>query len=218
MSSLKIHRLYGFFMRRFRPRRARQIARRFPLLSNPEARVLDVGGGAYPWELLNPAARITILNVNRPQSIPDRCKWEFVVGDGTRLAYPDGSFDLVFSNSVIEHVGDGEAQRRFATEMLRVGKQIYCQTPNRWFPVEPHLITVFVHWLPHAMQRRVVRFGSLWGLVVKPTQHEIDDFLATTRLLSRAEVAALFPGCIVRAERVLGLTKSFIVETSERVP
>ncbi len=48
--------------------------------------------------------------------------------------------------------------------MLRVGKQIYLRDPEPAFPVEPHLITIFVHWLPHAMLRQVVRLGSLWGL------------------------------------------------------
>ncbi len=74
--------------------------------------------------------------------------------------YPDGSFDLVFSNSVID-VGDLHAQRQFANKMLRVGKRVYCQTLNRWFPVEPCLIAVFIHWLPFSIARKVVRFASV---------------------------------------------------------
>ena len=199
-------------MKRFRPARAKAIGAKFPLLNNRGARVLDVGGGGYPWDLLNPAAHITILNMSRPHTVPDDTKHEFVIGDGTNLQYADQSFDLVFSNSVIEHVGDFEAQKCFANEMLRVGKNIYCQTPNKWFPVEPHLIAVFIHWLPFSILRRVVRYGCIWGVITKPSQQEVDEFLNTTRLLTQDEFIELYPDCEIRFERVLGMTKSFIAE------
>lgn len=209
---MNIHTIYGFFMRRFRPRRARDFGNRFPIIFDPQARILDVGGGAFPWSDLKPTARLTILNRTRPHSIPENCNWEFVDGDGTSLQYADASFDLVFSNSVIEHVGSFDAQQKFANEMLRVGKRIYCQTPNMWFPVEPHLVAVFIHWLPYPIVRRLVRFASVWGWVSKPDQGRIDDFLKSTRLLTQREVMDLFPDCSLRREKALGLTKSFIVE------
>jgi len=199
-------------MKRFRPVRARDIGKRFPILSDPQARILDVGGRAFPWAELMPAARITILNRARPHSVSEHCEWEFVEDDGTDLQYSDGSFDLVFSNSVIEHVGGFQAQRQFAAEMMRVGKRIYCQTPNLWFPIEPHLIAVFIHWLPFPVARKLVRFASVWGWVKKPDQEKMDDFLKSTRLLTRRGVVDLFPGCYLRRERLSGLTKSFIVE------
>jgi len=199
-------------MKRFRPARAKAIGERFPILQDPNAKVLDVGGSAYPWDMLSPAAHITILNVTRPRNIPENSPWEFVVGNGTQLDYPDNSFDLVFSNSVIEHVGDFEAQTKFANEMRRVGKQLYCQTPNKWFPVEPHLIALFIHWLPFSIVRKLVRYGSIWGWVSKPDQQQIDDFLFSTRLLTLEEFKNFYPDCEIRFERVLGLTKSFIAE------
>jgi SAM-dependent methyltransferase len=209
---MDIHAIYSFFMNRFRPARAKAIGARFPLLNNPEARALDVGGGGYPWDLLNPAAHITILNMSRPHTVPENTKWEFVIGDGTNLQYPDQSFDLVFSNSVIEHVGDFETQSRFAKEMLRVGKNIYCQTPNKWFPIEPHLIAAFIHWFPYPIARKLVRYGCIWGLVTKPSQQRIDEFLSTTRLLTLNEFKQLYPDCKIHLERFFGLTKSFIAE------
>jgi hypothetical protein len=81
-----------------------------------------------------------------------------------------------------------------------------------WFPVEPHLIAVFIHWLPFRMVRKLVRFASIWGWVAKPDQEKIDSFLKSTRLLNQHEVIDLFPNCVLRRERVFGLTKSFIVE------
>jgi SAM-dependent methyltransferase len=204
-----------FFMKRFRPTRARDIKERFPILFDARAHILDVGGGVFPWNELAPTAKITILNKDRHHSLPslpDHCRWEFIYGDGTNLPYKDASFDLVFSNSVIEHVGNSDAQQKFAKEMLRVGKRIYCQTPNKWFLVEPHLIALFIHWLPFSVLRKIVRLGSVWGLVTKPDQTEIDRCLKSIKLLTYNEMVDLFPNCTLRRETVLGLTKSFIVE------
>jgi hypothetical protein len=207
---MNIHSIYSFFMKRFRPARARAIGAHFPILGDPQARVLDVGGGDYPWDLLNPAAHITILNLTRPDTVPEGSRYAFVVGDGTDLQYSDMHFDLVFSNSVIEHVGNHEAQRRFADEMRRVGRSVYCQTPNKWFPIEPHLIAAFIHWLPYRIARRVVRYCSIWGLVARPNQEQIDEFLLGTRLLTLSEFKKLYPDCRISFERVFCLTKSFI--------
>ena len=77
-----------------------------------------------------------------------------MAGDGRALPFRDEAFDVVFSNSVIEHVGDAASQRRFAREVARVGRAYWVQTPNRWFPVEQHLLTPLVHWLPKSWQRR----------------------------------------------------------------
>ena len=65
-----------------------------------------------------------------------------------KLPFGDGSFDFVFSNSAIEHLRTPERQRRFAVEVARVGKRYCVQTPNRWFPLESHLLTPWVHYLP----------------------------------------------------------------------
>jgi ubiquinone/menaquinone biosynthesis C-methylase UbiE len=157
--------------------------------------------------------KLTIVNLDdRHKSLIELAGHAFIAADGRQLPFSDKEFDLVFSNSVIEHVGDRDSQMRFANEMLRVGKSIYCQTPNRWFPIEPHLIAPFLHWLPFAMARRLVRYGSIWGLVTRPSQEQIDDLLSSIRLLSLREVRRLFGGCTIRSERIFGLAKSFIVE------
>lgn len=71
--------------------------------------------------------------------------------------YPDGSFDLAFSIRLSTWAGF-HAQRQFANELLRVGKRVYFQTLNRWFPLESCLIAVFIHWLPFSVARKIVRF------------------------------------------------------------
>lgn len=205
-------RVYKFIMSIFRPARAKDIADRFVILSDPAARVLDIGGGAFPWSYIQPSAKIIVMNLDLPESIINHPGIQFVAGDALRMPFNPMAFDLVFSNSVIEHVGNHAQQHQFAIGMLSAGKQLYCQTPNKWFPIEPHILTLFVHWFPFSVKRKLVRYFSIWGLIAKPSQKKIDEVLKGINLLSENEFAALFPGCVMRKEKVLGLTKSFIVE------
>lgn len=83
---------------------------------------------------------------------------EFVLGDGRSMPFEDNSFDLVFSNAVIEHVGSLQQQERFLLESVRVArKHIFLTTPNRWYPVELHTLLPFVHYLPKQWHRRILR-------------------------------------------------------------
>jgi hypothetical protein len=132
---MNMHQLYTFFLRYFRTRRMRQFAEAFKL--RPETRVLDVGGTPYNWSLLPFQPRLTILNITAP---PDRSGADYLVADGRQLPFRDGEFDIVYNNSVIEHLGDYASQRRFAAECRRVGRSYYVQTPNRNFFFEPHYI------------------------------------------------------------------------------
>jgi hypothetical protein len=126
------------------------------------------------------------------------------------LDFADHSFDIAFSNSVIEHVGALDEQRAFADELRRVGRQLWVQTPARSFFFEPHLLTPFIHFLPHSWQRRLVRNFTLWGWVTRPSQASVDRMLGELRLLDYATFRALFPDCEIRRERFLGFTKSFV--------
>jgi ubiquinone/menaquinone biosynthesis C-methylase UbiE len=178
-----------------------------------ETTILDVGGTPGNWQLVpEVTSRVTILNVDVPQNPnvrPDR--FHVVKGDGTALSYNDRAFDIVFSNSVIEHVGSAEKQRDFAQEALRVGKHVWIQTPARSFFIEPHLLAPFIHWLPPAICRRLVRWVSVWAWVTRPTDVEIDRFLDGIRLLTKRELQALFPGCTIVVERFVGIPKSYVV-------
>ena len=121
-------------------------------------------------------------------------------------------------NSVIEHVGDAASQRRFAREIARVGRAFWVQTPNRWFPVEQHLLTPLVHWLPRRWQRAVVRRGTVWSALTHPTpdrrEFYLEHFLRDVRLLGFRELRSLFPGARIIRERFLGITKSLIAVRS----
>jgi len=118
-----------------------------------------------------------------------------IVFDGGRLPFADQSFDIVYSNAVLEHLPDWETQRRFADEVRRVGRGWFVTTPNFWFPVEPHYHLPLVQFLPDGVQRSVVR---MMGKKPYPV----------LRLLSKRELRALFP-----ESRVFGCRVTIYPET-----
>ncbi len=174
----------------------------------PETRVLDVGGYAYYWSFLDEPPAVTILNIEPPVEGAGPFNW--VVADAARLPFRDNAFEIVFSNSLLEHIAEDPARKAFAAEAQRVGRHYCVQTPNRWFPVEPHLLTPFIHFLPTKLQRKLVRNFTVWGWLTRPSPAEAAGFLAMTRLLDGAEVRDLFPQASIFRERFLGMTKSFI--------
>ena len=187
----------------------------------PEMRVLDVGGTVDIWKLAPVMPRLVLLNQARARYEIGAGE-QVVLGDGASLPFADRSFDLVFSNSVIEHVGSREDQARFAREIARVGKAYWVQTPNRFFPIEHHLWTPFVHWLPRAWQAAILKRFSIWRLLTNHTPIErefyIGHYLSSIRLLSARELQALFPGAAILRERSLGWTKSLIAWKSNKKP
>lgn len=165
--------------------------------------ILDVGGEHYTWPIIGRCDGITILNVRIPA---DAGGFTYVRGSGCELPFADKSFDLVFSNSAIEHVGSEEHQFAFAREMMRVGKRIYCQTPSRLFPIDPHLTTPFLHWLPVSwLKPHFLRYFTLNGwLWRKPYEYDVT-------WISKRKLRRMFPGCKIKTERFLLMPKSFIV-------
>jgi hypothetical protein len=188
-----------------------RFAREFEI--TPATRVLDIGGTPDCWDLLPVRPQLVLLNMPRAkEDLGGAASW--VAGDGRHLPFRDGAFDLVFSNSVIEHVGDAASQRRFAAEVARVGRTYWVQTPNRWFPVEQHLLTPIVHWLPRPWQRIIVPRFNLWmfltGVTGDRRRFYIDHYLTDIRLLTAAEVRTLFPRARIIHERFCGITKSLV--------
>ncbi|WP_221030524.1 methyltransferase domain-containing protein [Actomonas aquatica] len=210
---MNIHALYDQIFRIWRRRRME----RFVALVAPQADevILDVGGMPGTWINREPLGREVIcVNVNAVEwdgaAFPAH-HIEMRQGDGCELPHADGSFAVLFSNSVIEHVGDWAAQQAFAQEARRVGRRLWIQTPAFECPLEPHFLAPVVHWLPVSIRRRVVRWVTLWGWITKPTQAEVDRMIAGTRLLTRRDMAQLFPDCVILTERLLGvLPKSYV--------
>ncbi|HZK73331.1 MAG TPA: methyltransferase domain-containing protein [Clostridia bacterium] len=122
------------------------------------------------------------------------------VADGTRLPFADNAFHVVFSNSVIEHMSDHAA---FAEEIKRVGRRYFVQTPNRAFPLEPHVMMPLVNYLPKRWQRRPYRNFTLRGWLARPDQSYVDWFVEHPNLLGRREMQRLFPGARLASGRSL---------------
>jgi Methyltransferase domain len=179
----------------------------------PTERILDVGGDLYNWNLMGYKNEVVLLNLaaetnNSPSSSTN---FSFVVGDGTALQYDDQEFDILFSNSTIEHVGTLAKQKDFANEVCRVGKRIWIQTPAKEFFFEPHYITPFIHWLPKEFQKKLLRNFSVWGLITRADRAYIDNIVEQNRLLSLPEVEELFPDCTIIKEKFLFMTKAYLI-------
>jgi hypothetical protein len=195
----------------FRTKRMRLFEEAFQI--TPETRVLDVGGSPEIWEFARVRPRLTILNLEAAL-LPHLDRTNFVAADGRLLPFEDRAFDIVFSNSVIEHLGSHEAQCDFAREIARVGRSYWVQTPNRRFPFELHLMLPFVHFLPKRAQQAIASRFTLWQMLIRPGDLErrafIDHYLNEIVLLDRRSLSALFPQAQILAERSFGLPKSLI--------
>lgn len=206
---MNIRPLLEHLIRPFRSRRMEKFNRFF---ERPEAyQVLDVGGTIFNWKLIDYKGEVVLLNLTTPQHIDTPGNFRFIVGDGTALTFENKAFDIVFSNSVIEHVGTYEQQRRFASELRRVGDGLWLQTPAKSFFFEPHYLTPFIHFLSKSWQKILLRNFSIWGLIVRPSQEYIDSFVEQTTLLGYSELKELFPDCNIAREKFLFMTKSYIV-------
>jgi hypothetical protein len=179
-------------------------------------RILDVGGFSGFWLSSGVQSQITILRPEAPEPLGPDCPANItsIQGDGCNLTgHGDGSFDLVFSNSVIEHVGNWERQKAFAREALRVGRRVWIQTPAFEFPMEPHVLTPFFHWLPGKWREKLYPLTA-WAIFQRPKPTIADYHLhVCAELLSRRNMSELFPGAQIITERFLLLPKSYVAWT-----
>jgi len=174
--------------------RAKRHERFFGLTgARPGVRVVDLGSGPLGLRAFAPDLDVTGVDRLPKPEYPG----PFVQADVTgRLPFADREFDLAYSSSLVEHLPPA-ARPAFAAEVARVARGWYVQTPALSFPLEPHALLPFAHWLPPTVRR------PYWRLGVAGDWEDV-------ALLRRRELEALFPGGTVHAERVLGLAKSWI--------
>ena len=177
-------------------------------------KILDLGGTQAFWEhvQLDFLDQVEIYLLNLKAVKVSRPNFKSLSGDARRLEHiDDRAFDVVFSNSVIEHVGSLADQRRMAFEIRRVAKRYFVQTPNKYFPVEPHFLFPFFQFLPLEIKIFLLTHFDLGWSGKLPSRKRALRQASSIRLLSRSELEGLFPGAEIRAEKFLGLTKSFMI-------
>jgi hypothetical protein len=199
---------------RLRRRRAAHIAELIELVHGEKGRceIIDLGGEAAYWRVLDRAflkhhqVRITIVNP-RPMDVIDPL-FDVLQADACDLGeIADRSFDLVHSNSVIEHVGDWTRMEAFAREARRLAPRYYVQTPNFSFPIEPHFSEPFFHW--RSEQWRAYRLLRRQPAYRGDLGHAMRD-VQSARLLDHRQFQYLFPDAHLIREVFFGLTKSLI--------
>lgn len=185
----------------FQERRFRRFCRELEVQPS-QTRLLDLGGYAWTWQQRRWEGMVCCVNLDRDlASIPPNI--HAVLADAQALPFPDRSFDVVYCNSLLEHVAD---PGRLAREILRVGKQYWVQTPNRNFPIEPHALFPLFQFFPQSLKVVVFRW---WSKILRWPFANLEELLAT-RLFTAAELRALFPGSRLLRERFLGMTKSLV--------
>lgn len=175
-------------------------------------RILDVGGTNDFWEKRGWAGRsdVEIFSLNM---VAEKQRHENVrplAGDATNLTqFDDGSFHIAFSNSVIEHLFIFDSQRRMASEMQRVGKAFWVQTPNFWFPMEPHFQVPGWQWMPLDLRIAIIQRWRCGWRGPCPDRPAARRLVEEVRLLSRSSLQDIFPGATLIPERFCGLVKSW---------
>lgn len=181
--------------------------------------ILDVGGTPHTWIGTGFEENVVLLNIVPPPKEEIYQKFRYVEGDALNMhMFGDNSFDVVFSNSVIEHVGSIENQRRFAEEVQRVGKSYWVQTPNKHFPIEPHVLFPFFQFLPGKIQKKIaLRWKYSHYKKWKKDPDYILKEITNTRLLHRNELSEMFGNTGIYTEKLLGMAKSLVAYKKQRV-
>lgn len=148
--------------------------RLFLKMLNPSSNdiILDAGAGKglYFEEKYVRKKNVVALDINMNNLVLLKRKYSEVLviqGDVCNLPFKDNSFDIIFSNAVIEHVGNSERQMEFAKEIMRVGKKWFVTTPNRFFPFELHVYLPFIHYFPQKLQKYIMENiypGGAWNV------------------------------------------------------
>lgn len=177
-------------------------------------KIIDIGGTQNFWERMEfcnkEKIEITLINLSKVKvTYPN---FRSISGDARNMQYfKEREFDVVFSNSVIEHLGTLRDQEKMANEIQRIGKSYFIQTPNYYFPFEPHFLTLGFHFLPIKVRAFLLtKFDLGWFSKTNDYNKSI-EIIKSIRLLRKRDLKKLFPNANIVPEKILGFTKSFIV-------
>ena len=183
------------------------------LIQKDHFKILDIGGDIQYWKNIgwqHPACKIHLLNLYESK-VPENETHQFSssVGNGLSLEYKKGEVDLIFSNSVIEHVGSYENQQIFAGELRRVSDKYIVQTPSIWFPLEPHSLIPLFQFLPHPIRALLIMTFNINYFPKAKTYKAAIKVSHSTLMFTHKRFKQLFPEAEIQVERFLGIPKSY---------
>jgi hypothetical protein len=196
----------GSFTHRFRQHRSEEFKRRFPDLA--DMRVLDLGGYAVSWTVLGlRPGNLTVVNLDRDKG-PHEPWMDIVQADACAGGF--GKYDLVFSNSLMEHLGGHARREQFANVVQESAPSWWIQTPYRYFPIEPHWVFPCFQFLPFRMRVMVCQHWNTLNMPACKDPDQAADIVASIELISATEMHTYFPTSEVWFERVAGIPKSLV--------
>ncbi|NHC14413.1 class I SAM-dependent methyltransferase [Motilibacter deserti] len=193
-----------------RSRRAALVRDLFPDLADMD--VIDLGGRTSTWAAAPVRPRsVLVINLEQQPELPEEDWLRVEHGDACELPTQvrGRAFDVVFSNSVLEHVGGHDRRQRFAESVHTLAPRHWVQTPYRYFPVEPHWLFPGMQFLPLAARSRIARHWPLVHTRPDDDRGAVRDALGV-ELSSITELRYYFPGSQIHKERIGGLIKSIV--------
>ncbi len=183
------------------------------LIQKDHFKILDIGGDIQYWKNIgwqHPACKIHLLNLYESK-VPENETDQFSssVGNGLSLEYKKGEVDLIFSNSVIEHVGSYANQQIFAGEVRRVSDKYIVQTPSIWFPLEPHSLIPLFQFLPHPIRALLIMTFNINYFPKAKTYKAAIKVSHSTLMFTHKRFKQLFPEAEIQVERFFGIPKSY---------
>lgn len=180
--------------------------------------ILDIGGDQDYWKIFGESylrsKKVTVVLANL------KFDGDKDMGDGIfrRMgadardlsSFCDKQFDISHSNSLIEHVGSWKDKKSTAEETIRVARLYYVQTPNYWFPVEPHFLMPGFHFLPKQTRIALIRKKKRGWIEKAESYSDAAEVVEGCDLLSATEMKVLFPDAMIIPERFMLFTKSLI--------
>jgi len=179
-----------------------------------DPKIIDVGGTCNYWELMNSDHqnnfKPVIVNISNEHLLSEN--YNSIIGDGKSLSFiKDKSFDVAYSNSMIEHLSSLDEQTEMAISIKRVAKHYFIQTPAFIFPIEPHFLFPFFHWLPKKIRIfLVLNFNLGWFNKCK-NKAEAENLISSIRIMKKRELQKKFYDSKIVTERFFLIAKSYIV-------
>jgi hypothetical protein len=210
---------------KLRGRRVQWFVQRAESCGLSNAHLLDIGGTIDYWEMNaryvpdGLISNIDIVNLPPAQETTRKTNGMTLnayIGDALDSStLRQKQYDVVYSNSVIEHVGNLRSQHQMAAIIQDTGKYYWIQTPAKSFPIEPHFYFPFFPYLPLGLRAFLHQRFTMGFVDKEPDWIQARIECEDTRILTGRELRHIFKGCELVKERVFGMCKSYTATNME---